>query len=67
MSSKTSNQGVKIRDNFVSFAELRADVQAAYRKGYSGTWAFTPETVEALLVYIAEQSHSNTTTSWNAD
>jgi len=47
--------GVEIRGNFVSFAELRSDVAAAYRKGLGGTFAFMPETVEALLEYIATQ------------
>ena len=48
-----SNQkGVEIGGNFVPFAELRADVAAAREKGLASKWAFTPETVDALLNYI---------------
>ena len=47
--------GVDIRGNFVSFAELRSDVQACYSKGMGSNFMFLPETVEALLDYIAAQ------------
>ena len=50
-----NNLGVEIGGNFVSFAELRSDVQACYRKGMSSNFCFLPETVEALLDYIAAQ------------
>lgn len=32
--------------------EIKADVEAAKNKGLTGRHAFTPETVEALVVYI---------------
>ena len=50
-----NNLGVEIGGNFVSFAELRSDVQACYRKGMGSNFCFLPETVEALLDYIAAQ------------
>ncbi len=50
-----NNLGVEIGGNFVSFAELRSDVQACYRKGVGSNFCFLPETVEALLDYIAAQ------------
>ena len=50
-----NNLGVEIGGNFVSFAELRSDVQACYRKGMGSNFCFLPETVEALLDYITAQ------------
>ena len=50
-----NNLGVEIGGNFVSFVELRSDVQACYRKGMGSNFCFLPETVEALLDYIAAQ------------
>jgi hypothetical protein len=50
-----NNLGVEIGGNFVSFAELRSDVQACYRKGMGSNFCFLPATVEALLDYIAAQ------------
>jgi hypothetical protein len=50
-----NNLGVEIGGNFVSFAELRSDVQACYRKGMGSNFCFLPKTVEALLDYIAAQ------------
>lgn len=48
-------QGVIISANFVALSELRADVEAARRKGFSGKLTFTPETVEALLDLIVDK------------
>jgi hypothetical protein len=45
--------GVYINGNFVTFDELWADVQAAMKNGYAHKFAFTPETVQALLEFIA--------------
>ena len=50
-----NNLGVEIGGNFVSFVELRSDVQACYRKGMGSNFCFLPETVEALLDYITAQ------------
>ena len=38
----------------VSTKELYEDIEAARKKGLSNTYAFTPETVEALLDKIAD-------------
>ena len=46
--------GVNINGLFVTFAEIRADVRAAQARGMTNKYAFTPETVEALLDYIRE-------------
>jgi hypothetical protein len=54
--------GVKRRDLIniggvsVSIEELEEDVEASLKKGYSGEYAFTPETVAALLNRIKELS-----------
>ena len=58
-----NNLGVEIGGNFVSFAELRSDVQACYRKGMGSNFCFLPETVEALLDYIAAQHRVQPTCS----
>lgn len=42
----------------VTLDELRADVSAARAKGLSGQFAFTPETVEALLDAL-EAAHAS--------
>jgi hypothetical protein len=38
----------------VSYKKLREDVLAAKKKGFSGCYTFTPETVESLLNVIEE-------------
>ena len=62
-----NNLGVEIGGNFVSFAELRSDVQACYRKGMGSNFCFLPETVEALLGYIAAQQSVHPTLLESAD
>lgn len=48
------NTFVFINGEIVSLLELSADVTAAINKGYSGKFAFTPETVKALIEKIEE-------------
>ena len=43
---------INIRGVEVPISDLIADVAAAKRKGYSGQYAFMPETVEGLLETI---------------
>lgn len=44
--------GVLIQGVFIPFADLQNDVDAAISKGFANRFAFTPETVQALLSYI---------------
>jgi hypothetical protein len=52
----TKDLGIKISivGNEVPLEDLEADVEAAKTKGYSGQFAFTPETVEGLIDKIYE-------------
>ena len=46
---------IMLRGNEVSLEELKADVKAAYEKGYTNDkFAFTAETVEKLIDKIEE-------------
>jgi|GEM_PF-5958924 len=47
--------GIEIRGIPVTFHELAEDIKAAKQKGFSGEFAFTPETVEALLEFIMQK------------
>ena len=45
---------IKHPDGDISLVELQNDVDAAKAKGLTNQWAFTPETVQALINYIIE-------------
>lgn len=46
---------LSIRGIDVSLDELKADVESAKKKGLSNLWAFTPETVQALIDNIEQK------------
>lgn len=49
------DKGVEIFGEHVPFTELQTDIDAAKNKGLSNQFAFTPETVQALLDCIAQK------------
>jgi predicted xylose isomerase-like sugar epimerase len=43
----------------IPLSELKEDVSAAKKKGYRGTYAFTPETLEAVIIKLEEVIEEN--------
>ena len=43
----------------VPLSELKDDVSAAKKKGYRGTYAFTPETLEAVIIKLEGTINEN--------
>jgi predicted xylose isomerase-like sugar epimerase len=43
----------------IPLSELKEDVSAAKKKGYRGSYAFTPETLEAVIIKLEEVIEEN--------
>lgn len=43
----------------VPLSELKEDVNAAKKKGYRGAYAFTPETLESVIIKLEEVIKKN--------